>query len=426
MPDPDLRGKRVLVVDDNEASLQILKEHLVSMDFVPSTVGSGRDAIAELKQAATGPDDEPYDIVLIDWKMPEMDGIETSRRIQRSFGPTTVPIIIMVTAYGREDVMKKADEANLDGYLLKPVSRSTLFDSVMSAFGRAGVSERGGVKDETTDSGSDPTLQGARVLVAEDNEINQQIALELLEERGINVTIASDGCEAVAAVKEGEFDLVLMDVQMPNMDGHEATIEIRQDQRFKDLPIIAMTAHASDAECDKCLTSGMNDHVTKPIDPTTLFEAVRHWVRPQNFDDLGAEQPTSKVQAEAPTDEAGLPSYLPPFDIEAALARMNGKSQLLRKLIIMFHDGNRELIPTLHRLLETDEYKEAHRLVHTVKGHAGNLEAPELFERASALEIALLDRDMAKVAELTPLFEVSMTQAIEAAATLTPRSADNR
>jgi CheY-like chemotaxis protein/HPt (histidine-containing phosphotransfer) domain-containing protein len=262
--------------------------------------------------------------------------------------------------------------------------------------------------------------------VAEDNEINQQIALELLEERGINVTIASDGCEAVAAVKEGEFDLVLMDVQMPNMDGHEATIEIRQDQRFKDLPIIAMTAHASDAECDKCLTSGMNDHVTKPIDPTTLFEAVRHWVRPQNFDDLGAEQPTSKVQAEAPTDEAGLPSYLPPFDIEAALARMNGKSQLLRKLIIMFHDGNRELIPTLHRLLETDEYKEAHRLVHTVKGHAGNLEAPELFERASALEIALLDRDMAKVAELTPLFEVSMTQAIEAAATLTPRSADNR
>jgi CheY-like chemotaxis protein len=169
MPDPDLRGKRVLVVDDNEASLQILKEHLVSMDFVPSTVGSGRDAIAELKQAATGPDDEPYDIVLIDWKMPEMDGIETSRRIQRSFGPTTVPIIIMVTAYGREDVMKKADEANLDGYLLKPVSRSTLFDSVMSAFGRAGMSDRGGVKDKTTDSESDPTLRGARVLVVEDN-----------------------------------------------------------------------------------------------------------------------------------------------------------------------------------------------------------------------------------------------------------------
>ena len=138
------------------------------------------------------------------------------------------------------------------------------------------------------------------------------------------------------------------------------------------------------------------------------------------------EEPTSKVRAQTPTDEAGLPGSLPPFDIEAALARLNGKSQLLRKLIIMFHNGNRELIPALHRLLETEAYKEAYRLVHTVKGHAGNLEASELFERASALEIALMDRDMAKVAELTPPFEAAMTQAIDAAATLTPSSADHR
>ena len=425
-PDPDLRGKRVLVVDDNEASRQILKEHLVSMNFVPSTVGSGRDAIAELVRAASDPDDEPYDLVLMDWKMPEMDGIETSRIIQRSSDLTTVPVIIMVTAYGREDVMRKADEANLDGFLLKPVSRSTLFDSVMSAFGRAGVSDRGGGKDEATSSGPDPTLRGARVLVAEDNEINQQIALELLEERGINVTIAIDGREAVVAVNEGEFDLVLMDIQMPNMDGHEATIEIRQDRRFKDLPIIAMTAHALATEWDRCLASGMNDHVTKPIDPIALIEVVRHWVRPRNLDDSGAEEPTSKVRAQMPTDEVGLPGSLPPFDIEAALARLNGKSQLLRKLIIMFHHGNRELIPTLHRLLETEAYKEAYRLVHTVKGHAGNLEASELFECASALEIALMDRDMAKVAELTPPFEAAMTQAIDAAATLTPSGADHR
>ena len=425
-PDPDLRGKRVLVVDDNEASRQILKEHLVSMNFVPSTVGSGRDAIAELVRAASDPDDEPYDLVLMDWKMPEMDGIETSRIIQRSSDLTTVPVIIMVTAYGREDVMRKADEANLDGFLLKPVSRSTLFDSVMSAFGRAGVSDRSGGEDEATSSGPDPTLRGARVLVAEDNEINQQIALELLEERGINVTIANDGREAVVAVNEGEFDLVLMDIQMPNMDGHEATIEIRQDQRFKDLPIIAMTAHALATEWDKCLASGMNDHVTKPIDPIALIEVVRHWVRPRNPDDSGAEEPTSQVRAQTPTDEAGLPGSLPPFDIEAALARLNGKSQLLRKLIIMFHHGNRELIPTLHRLLETEAYKEAYRLVHTVKGHAGNLEASELFECASALEIALMDRDIAKVAELTPPFEAAMTQAIDAAATLTPSGADHR
>ena len=426
VPDPDLRGKRVLVVDDNEASRQILKEHLASMNFVPSTVGSGRDAIAELVRAASDPNDEPYDLVLMDWKMPEMDGIETSRIIQRSSDLTPVPVIIMVTAYGREDVMRKADEANLDGILLKPVSRSTLFDSVMSAFGRAGVSDRGGVKDETTDSGSDPTLRGARVLVAEDNEINQQIALELLEERGINVTIANDGREAVVALNEGEFDLVLMDIQMPNMDGHEATIEIRQDQRFKDLPIIAMTAHALATEWDKCLASGMNDHVTKPIDPIALIEVVRNWVRPRKLDDAGAEDSTSKVRAQTPTDEAGLPGSLPPFDIEAALARLNGKSQLLRKLIIMFHKGNQQLIPALHRLLETEAYKEAYRLVHTVKGHAGNLEASELFERASALEIALMDRDMAKVAELTPPFEAAVTQAIDAAATLTPCSADHR
>jgi CheY-like chemotaxis protein/HPt (histidine-containing phosphotransfer) domain-containing protein len=426
MPDSDLRGKRVLVVDDNEASLQILKEHLASMNFVPNTVGSGRDAIVELERAATNPDDVPYDLVLMDWKMPEMDGIETSRIIQQSSDLTTVPVIIMVTAYGREDVMTKADEANLDGFLLKPINRSTLFDSVMSAFGRAGVSDRGGVIGETTKSGPDLTLRGARVLVVEDNEINQQIALELLEDKGINVTIANDGREAVVAVNKGAFDLVLMDIQMPNMDGHEATIEIRQDHRFKDLPIIAMTAHAFDAEWDKCLASGMSDHVTKPIDPTAFLEAVRRWVRPRNLGDSNAEEPATKVRAQPPTDEACLPDSLTPFDIEAALARLNGNSQLLRKLIIMFHDGNRKLIPTLHRLLETDEYKKAHRLVHTVKGHAGNLEASELFERASALEIALVDRDMAKVAVLTPPFEAAMTQAIDAAATLTTSGVDHR
>jgi len=426
MPDAGLRGKRVLVVDDNEASLQILKEHLVSMNLVPKTVGSGKDAIAELERAATDPDDEPYDLVLMDWKMPDMDGIETSCSIQGNADLTTTPIIIMVTAYGREDVMIKADEANLDGFLLKPVSRSTLFDSVVSAVGRDGVSERNQAENNTMELRSSPNLKGARVLVAEDNEINQQIVLELLEYRGINVTIADDGREAVEAVNNGAFDLVLMDIQMPNMDGHEATIKIRQDQRFKDLPIVAMTAHAFDAEWDKCLASGMNDHVTKPIDPTALTEAVRHWVGPRILHNSGAQEFAAKVRAQAPADEADLPVSLPPFDVEAALARLNGNSRLLRKLIIMFHDGNRKLIPNLHRLLETDECEKAHRLIHTVKGHAGNLEASELFECASALEIALMDCDMAKVAELIPTFESAMMQAIEAAATLMPSRVEHR
>jgi PAS domain S-box-containing protein len=426
MPDAGLRGKRVLVVDDNDASLQILKEHLVSMNLVPETVGSGKDAIAELERAATDSDDEPYDLVLMDWKMPDMDGIETSCSIQRNADLTTTPIIIMVTAYGREDVMIKADEANLDGFLLKPVSRSTLFDSVVSAVGPDGVSERNQAEKNTMDLRSGPNLKGARVLVAEDNDINQQIVLELLEYRGINVTITNDGREAVEAVNNGAFDLVLMDIQMPNMDGHEATIKIRQDQRFKDLPIIAMTAHAFDAEWHKCLASGMNDHLTKPIYPTALTEAVRHWARPRDPDNSGTEEFVPKVRAQAPDDEADLPISLPPFDVEAALARLNGNSRLLRKLIIMFHDGNRKLIPNLHRLLETDEFKKAHLLIHTVKGHAGNLEASELFECASALEIALMDCDMAQVAELTPPFELAMMQAIEAAATLMPSRVAHR
>jgi len=426
MHDPDLRGRHVLVVDDNDASLQILKEHLLSMNVVPKTVGSGRDAITELERAARDPDDEAYDLVLMDWKMPDMDGIETSCNIQRNADLTTTPIIIMVTAYGREDVMTKADEANLDGFLLKPISRSTLFDSVVSAFGRAGASETSAAEKNTVDLASDPSLHGAHVLVAEDNDINQQIVLELLAHKGITVTIANDGREAVKAVKKEAFDLVLMDIQMPTMDGHEATIEIRRDHRFKDLPIIAMTAHAFDVEWDNCLASGMNDHLTKPIDPIALFEAVRKWAKSGNSDGSGTQALAAKACAQAPAGDADLPASLPPFDVEAALARLNGNSRLLRKLIIMFHDGNRNLIPDLHRHLETDEYENAHRLVHTVKGHAGNLEASELFDCASALEVALMDCDMAKVAELTPPFESAMTRAIAAAATLTPSSVEHR
>jgi CheY-like chemotaxis protein/anti-sigma regulatory factor (Ser/Thr protein kinase) len=219
-PSPDLRGMKVLVVDDNATARQILQEMLESFSFEVTLAASGEEGLEEIEKAAEG---KPFELVIMDWKMPGIDGIEASKRIKEHPRLSKIPTIVMVTAYGREEVMQKAEREDLKGFLHKPVSPSVLFDTIMQALGED-VPKRPravGEEDRLTEGLAD--IQGARVLLVEDNEINQQVAKEILEGGGLNVALANNGQEALEAVKESEYDAVLMDVQMPVMDGYKAT-----------------------------------------------------------------------------------------------------------------------------------------------------------------------------------------------------------
>ena len=220
VPSSDLKGLRVLVVDDNATSRQIFQDILESFSFEVHLAASGEDALEKIARADK---DQPFELVIMDWKMPGMDGIEASERIKTNDGLHKIPAIVLVTAYGREELMQRADEIGLEGFLLKPVSSSMLFDAIMQALGKEikDVSRAGRKKDKDFEDWK--AIQGARVLLVEDNEINQQVALEILQGAGLEVTVANDGREGIVAAKKNRYDAILMDIQMPVMDGYTAT-----------------------------------------------------------------------------------------------------------------------------------------------------------------------------------------------------------
>ncbi len=305
----------------------------------------------------------------MDWHMPGMDGLEASRIIKHEGRLKNVPRIVMVTAFGREDVRGKAEEVGIEGYLLKPVNSSLLYDTFMNLFGTA--DDLGAVRS-AKETAAAYNANGMRILLVEDNEMNQQVATELLESAGAVVTIANHGGEAVRRLKEGpevpEFEIVLMDLQMPEMDGHTATRLLRADPRFKDLPIIAMTAHALVEERQRCLEAGMNDHVTKPIDPDALFAALKRWTKPRV--QAAAAIPAAKPVA-APS-EVTLPE-IEGIDIEGGLKRVAGNKRLLRNLLEQFAIKQADAGSQIGVALRNQDYELASRIAHTVKGVAGNL-----------------------------------------------------
>ncbi|MDH3877004.1 MAG: response regulator, partial [Desulfobacterales bacterium] len=396
-PASDLRGMKVLVVDDNATSMSILQEMLESFSFKVSLAASGEEGIAELESASK---DKPFELVIMDWKMPGMDGIEASQQIKDHKNLSKIPPIIMVTAYGREEVMQQADEVGLEGFLLKPVNPSMLFDTIMQAFGEAVPETSRVAQRKEQEVKALENIQGARVLLVEDNEINQQVAKEILEGAGLNVSLANNGQEAVNAVKENNYDAVLMDVQMPVMDGYTATRKIRdweteaRGQKTEDrkegsalspqsseLPIIAMTAHAMAGDEDKSLEAGMNGHVTKPIDPDQLFATLQKWIQPgekraqvQKLE-ISTEVPEA-VQAIPEEDE--LPEYLPGFDLADGLKRLQGNKKLYRRLLLSFATDYGGAANDIRIALEAKDFERSHSLVHNIKGLAGNLAATDL------------------------------------------------
>ena len=273
-----LRAVSALVVDDNAAARDILVHALDGFCARVDAVSSGEEAIAAVKQHDSG---RPYDVIFMDWRMPGMDGIQAARLIKEDPQLKTHPAVVLVTAFGREEVREEAERIQMDGFLLKPVTTSMLVDTLVNLF--AGARQDRTALAPAVDRHAD-RLRGLRILLAEDNEINQQIAVELLEGVGATVEVANDGLEAVRKLLDQpmppNYDVVLMDLQMPEMDGYQATKKIRSDPRFASFPIIAMTAHATIEERQKCLDAGMNGHVSKPIDPSSLFDTLERFVAP--------------------------------------------------------------------------------------------------------------------------------------------------
>jgi CheY-like chemotaxis protein len=260
----------------------------------------------------------------------------------------------------------------------------------------------------------------------EDNEINQQVAKEILESAGLNVSLANNGQEGVSAVRENNYDAVLMDIQMPVMNGHEATREIRKDERFKDLPIIAMTAHAMAGDEDKSLQSGMNGHITKPIDPDQMFATLLKWIQLREGE-TADRQPEVTLEETALTQETlaeeELPESLPGFDLKAGLERLRGNKRLYRKLLLDFGTKYAGVAAEIRETLDAKDLKQAHSLIHNLKGLAGNLAATDL--QAAAIEIEkLVKGDQKKVPPVKQLnqkmaeLENTLNQALESVQTL--------
>jgi CheY-like chemotaxis protein len=378
---------KVLVVDDNATSRGIFQEMLESFSFEVTLAASGQEGLTELEKAS---ESQPFELVIVDWKMPGMDGIEASKRIKDHKGLSKIPAIVMVTAYGREEVMQQADEVGLEGFLLKPVSPSMLFDATMQAFGEAAPEISRVAQRKEQEAKALENIQGARVLLVEDNEINQQVAKEILAGAGLNVDLAINGQEAVNAVKENEYDAVLMDVQMPVMDGYTATREIRNlKSEIRNVPIIAMTAHAMAGDEDKSLQAGMNGHVTKPIDPDQLFSTLQKWVKPSEKraqvkqPEIPVERPESD---KAVAEEDALPESLPGFDLTDGLKRLQGNKRLYRKLLLNFATDYCEAVNDIRIALDAKDFEQTHSLVHNLKGLAGNLAATDLQAAAVNLE----------------------------------------
>ena len=377
-----LRALRTLVVDNNATAREIMRGFLHAFGFTVEEAASGEEALKRVIAEANG--DTPFHLVLMDWKMPGMDGLECSRRIKDDYSLMCPPAIIMVSGYGRDKLMKEVEALELEGYITKPVTQSALFNAVMRAFNATEAGDT--VPKDTPRAEVAAHLRGARLLLVEDNEINQQVASELLEKAGITVVVANHGREALELLERERFDGVLMDLQMPVMGGIEATKEIRRQPRFAELPIIAMTANAMAGDRERCLEAGMNDHVAKPIEMEELFATLNRWIT--------AAEPAAQP---APDSAAGeeemvdLPT-IPGLNIEDGVRRVGGNRALYRKLLCKFRDGQGDVVAQVKQSVDEDDFETATRIAHTLKGVAGSIGATAVQEAALRLEQALKQR----------------------------------
>jgi signal transduction histidine kinase/CheY-like chemotaxis protein/HPt (histidine-containing phosphotransfer) domain-containing protein len=380
-PHERLDGVRALIVDDNASAREVLAEMSGALGLKVDTAVDGFEALRMVDLADAG--DAPYGLVLIDWKMPGIDGVECAARLNRREGgrhPT--PTVLMLTAFSRDEVLQRLADRQLHAaaLLTKPVTPSSLLDACSMALGQAIRSTtRTGQREEAM-LGHQASLAGARLLLVEDNAINQELAVELLSRAGIAVSVAGDGQEALDKLARQSFDGVLMDCQMPVMDGYAATRALRQRPQLAGLPVIAMTANAMVGDREKVLAAGMNDHIAKPINVEELFATLARWVRPSGLTATGSASVVDKQDAVRPFPE------LPGIDSRAGLDGLLGDAALYRYILCMFRDRERDFESRFRAALVAGGA--AARQAHDLKSAAGTLGAHEVQDAAAALERA--------------------------------------
>ena len=377
----DLRGRRVLIIDDNPHARAVLAGMLSNMTLVPDEAASGEEAINMVRQASEA--GGRYEIAFIDWQMPGLNGIETGKRILSLSELSAPPHLVMVTAYGREEVLKQAEESGFENVLIKPVTSSILFDTAVVALG----ADREATETVQIGPSFDiDRMRGARILLVEDNEINQEVAIGQLEDAEAFVDLAENGEVALEMIRGNDYDAVLMDMQMPVMDGIEATRVIRSNPRFQSLPIIAMTANAMASDRILCLDAGMNDHIAKPIDPDQLFGVLLRWIRRPDGDGR-ARGGGAAHSRDGRANDSEL--VIPGIDVPAGLRRTGGNRKRYEALLRKFAEQQDGVVNAIETALSRGDAATAERAAHSLKGAAATLGASSLSEAAARTEAAI-------------------------------------
>ncbi len=379
-----LRGQKILVVEDNVTSREVLVGMLSRLDLVVMQVDSGERALDQILNHADS--DEPFQLVLLDWKLPGIDGLETAAVVRSTPKVSDLPIV-MITAFGREPERNRANQLKLNNFLTKPIQESTLIDSLVDIFGGT---KQSSAEDSNEHHPPDDSLAGVKILLAEDNPINQEVAATLLKSLGAQIDIANNGREAIKLITNQQYDAVLMDLQMPEIDGYEATGTIRMTHGENILPIIAMTAHATQEDRNRCLSAGMNDYISKPIDPDKLFSTLLKWVNPltpqKNTVSSFSAKSVSNIR---PAEQLDTIGWMPGFDAAAGVKRLNGNWLMYAKLLKQFAATYARSAHEIEQTLSVHDLEQCGNMLHGIKGVAANLSAVELSIATAELETAI-------------------------------------
>ncbi|MCG7923157.1 MAG: transporter substrate-binding domain-containing protein [Candidatus Thiodiazotropha lotti] len=381
-----MRGMKVLVVEDNDTTREVITKTLESFSFSVTAVSSAKEAYAALQAM------NDIRLLIMDWRMPEIDGVQAVEHIRKDLDASHSKPIIMITAYDHQDLLMHTDRLGVESVLIKPISPSTLFDTISEVlFGQTKQTQKRDIKSRR--------FKG-QVLLVEDNVINQQVAQELLEKLGLLVVIVSSGEEALKKIKEVNFDLVFMDLQMPGLDGLETTRRVRNELKNTYVRIIAMTAHAMRGDRERCLAAGMDDYLSKPIDPDRLSSTLLAWLP---IDD----RPLSDIQPVLGQVHAyDLPETVEGIDLKWGTNRVGGNQRLYVKLLLEFQQRYQDSAIQVSDLLRSNERDTLKRLLHTLQGVSGSIGANRLQEATRTLLDAILDpSDEHQITNLIETFE---------------------
>ena len=379
-----LQGQKVLVVDDNSVARRSMSRVLESIGLGSVMAKNGQEGVSEVFAAEER--GEPYPLILMDWDMPVMNGFDAVQAIRDALKLSLQPAIIMVTTHSEEDVANEESKRGVvvTDVLSKPVCSSELIDMIVNHFGDADIVSKIMPYSSKLGESSKGALRGARILLVEDNKLNQELAQELLSDAGMLVTIADNGIMALKILEKESFDGVLMDMQMPEMDGMTAAREIRKQERFNEMPIIAMTANAMIGDRDKVLSAGMNDHIAKPIDVKKMFITMAKWIKPAKV--IGGDSPPSSEAAQSMMALRNL--ITSGVDIEKGLANCAGKESLYLRMLKMFSEGRKGTIEQFKIDFENGDFVAIQNVAHGLKGASGTIGAMAVFEASMSLEQA--------------------------------------